>query len=306
MTDPCVRTDSESSSTPSANRGLTRRHALAALGTSVAAAGAGWTAHTLRSSPPDEKPGNDEALDEVLRELQKAEPESRQGLSTHAPMATEALCALGFPQKAGTWLKNYRAPVRQLPKAAKPIDREHWKDALGPQAGADSWEEANGRWGDWKEFFAAELADQRWPDVLDTWVARLAPGMSGAATHGVIRTAHAVRALGRRKTPERIGELARGLAYWASSYEELPVAKRKKRPLDTFAAALDEVPLYRTALGKSPQGRCRKHLCARLKKRRTITLERARPGPWHKQAHRPNLHCPHYSRASSMRNPTRP
>jgi hypothetical protein len=96
---------------------------------------------------------------------------------------------------------------------------------------------------------------QPWPDVLDVWVARLASGMSGAATHGVIRTAHAVRALARRKTPERLGELARGLGYWASSYEELPVRKRTRRRLDTFAAVLDEVPLYRTALGKSPEGR---------------------------------------------------
>jgi hypothetical protein len=60
--------------------------------------------------------------------------------------------------------------------------------------------------------------------------------------------------LARRKSPERLGELARGLAYWASSYEELPASKRKPR-LETFTLALDEVPLYRTAFGKSPEGR---------------------------------------------------
>ena len=85
-----------------------------------------------------------------------------------------------------------------------------------------SWEQSNARWGDWKEFFTAELAENRWQDILDVWVGRLAPGMSGAATHGVIRTAHAVRAIARRETQERRSELARGLAYWASSYEELP------------------------------------------------------------------------------------
>jgi hypothetical protein len=198
---------------------------------------------------------DDQALDEVLRQLQAAEPRSLQGLSTHAPMAAEALCALGFPQKAGPWLKNYRRPVRDLPGRKKRIDPNAWKDALGPDAQAETWEQANGRWRDWTEFFAAELGERPWPDVLDMWVARLAPGMSGAATHGVIRTAHAVRAVGRRKTPERLGELARGLGYWASSYEELPVRKRTRRRLDTFAAALDEIPLYRTAFGRSPEGR---------------------------------------------------
>jgi hypothetical protein len=91
--------------------------------------------------------------------------------------------------------------------------------------------------------------------VLDVWVGRLAPGMSGAATHGVIRTAHATRALARRETPERRGELARGLAYWASSYEELPARQRNGRPAATFVAALAEVPLYREAFGRSPGGR---------------------------------------------------
>jgi hypothetical protein len=236
----------------------TRRQALAILGTSATAACAGLTGCAARSAAPGKKPAageDDLALDEVLRQLQAAEPRSLQGLSTHAPMAAEALCALGFPQQAGPWLKKYRRPVHELPRASRRIDPIKWKDALGPDAHAETWEQANGRWGDWKEFFTAELAERPWRDVLEVWVARLAPGMSGAATHGVIRTAHAVRALARRKTPQRLGELARGLAYWASSYEELPVHKRTKPRLDTFAAALDEVPLYRTAFGKSPQGR---------------------------------------------------
>jgi hypothetical protein len=198
---------------------------------------------------------DDQALDDVLRQLQAAEPRSLQGLSTHAPMAVEAICTLGFAQQAGAWLRNYRRPIQDLPRAQRRIDPDHWRDALGPDANATTWEQANSRWGDWREFFSAELAARAWRDVLDVWVARLAPGMSGAATHGVIRTAHAVRAVARRQTPERLGELARGLAYWASSYEELPVRMRSRPRLDTFAAALDEVPLYRAAFGRSPQGR---------------------------------------------------
>ena len=55
---------------------------------------------------------------------------------------------------------------------------------------------------------------------------RLAPGLMAAATHGWLRTAHAVRGLGRRQTPERLAELARGLAYWAARYQEVPGPSR--------------------------------------------------------------------------------
>lgn len=236
----------------------TRRQVLAILSRPALLASAGLAGGTTWSGLAGDKPAakaDDEALDDVLRQLQAAEPKSAQGLSTHAPMAAEALCSLGFHREAGPWLKNYRRPVHDLPRPSQRIEPAKWKDAIGPDPKADTWERANARWGDWREFFTAELAERPWRDVLNVWVARLAPGMSGAATHGVIRTAHAARALGRRKTPERLGELARGLAYWATSYEELPTCRRTRPRLDTFAAALDEVPLYREAFGKSPEGR---------------------------------------------------
>jgi hypothetical protein len=48
------------------------------------------------------------------------------------------------------------------------------------------------------------------------------PGAIGAATHGLIRTGHAVRGLSVADTPPRRVELAIALAFWASSYQELP------------------------------------------------------------------------------------
>jgi hypothetical protein len=62
---------------------------------------------------------------------------------------------------------------------------------------------------------------EAWPVVLDRWVARLALGISAAATHGVIRTGHAVRALDQATTAQRLIELTEGLAYWASTYQPL-------------------------------------------------------------------------------------
>ena len=170
-------------------------------------------------------------------------------------MVAEALCQLGHADSAVGWFKSYNVPILQLPPAVSPIDRDRWRAALGPRPGIASWELANSRWFDWKEFFVGELANGRWQDVLDVWVGRLAPGMSGAATHGVIRTAHAVRAIAERETPERRAELARGLAYWASSYEELPARKRTAKGFATFAEALAEVPIYWEVFGRGPGGR---------------------------------------------------
>lgn len=221
----------------------------------AAAAGWNWTPCNSDAAEVTEAKASDEALDEAFRLLQRQEPQSKQGLSTHAPMVAEALCALGRADEAVSWVERYRAPLRPLPMPTARVDVLNWRAALGPRLGVTTWEASNPRWADWKEFFTRELAENRWQDVLDLWVARLAPGMCGAATHGVIRTAHAVRAIARRQTPERRGELARGLAYWASSYEELPLRHGSTLRFDTFANALAEVPLYWEAFGRTPEGR---------------------------------------------------
>jgi hypothetical protein len=207
-----------------------------------------------RPRPPGPgAPIDDGALDEVLEMLHAAEPKAKQGLSTHAPMVAEALCVLGHSDRAKRWVEAYRAPVLELPAPGRAIARERWRDALGPNRGAATWEAALARWGDWRQLFVGELRDAPWRDVLDLWVARLAPGISAAATHGVIRTAHAARGLARRETAPRRAELARGLAYWAAAYEELP-ARAPSRRLASFDAALAQLPRYRDRHGAAPGG----------------------------------------------------
>jgi hypothetical protein len=66
------------------------------------------------------------------------------------------------------------------------------------------------------------VSERPWTEVVGLWAARLLPGVSAAALHGIIRTAHAVRALEEVETVERRSELASGLAYWGACYEELP------------------------------------------------------------------------------------
>jgi len=223
--------------------------AAAATGRGLDAA----AAQGVASASSGEGRGED-ALDEALLLLRRAEPESRQGLSTHAPMVAEALCALGRCEEAVPWVARYRAPLLDLPRPTERIDPREWRRALGPDLGASSWERSLARWADWRELFAEELEAAPWPGVLDRWAGRLAPGLCGAATHGVIRTAHAARALARRDTKERRAELARGLAYWASAYQELPAGPPAGPRAGSYEEALDGLPSYWATNGTVPSG----------------------------------------------------
>ena len=89
----------------------------------------------------------------------------------------------------------------------------------------DDWPAALGqadRFPGWLALFEREIADRPTASVVGEWAPRLVPGSVGAATHGLIRTGHALRALGVADTPPRRLEVATGLAFWASSYQELP------------------------------------------------------------------------------------
>ncbi len=202
---------------------------------------------------PNARDGED-ALDDALERVEARTPGTSRGLSSHATMAVEALLELGHADRIGEWMDQNDERLIALPGPGERIDPDRWRAALGVRPGAGTWEAQNPRFGDWCVFFTERLAEARWQEVLDTWAARLAPGLSGAATHGVIRTAHAVRALARRASPVRLRELARGLAYWASSYEELPAQPRNGARVATCAEAIARVPLYFEQHGTAPPG----------------------------------------------------
>jgi hypothetical protein len=140
-------------------------------------------------------------------------------LANHGPMGAEALAVLGHGDAVAGWVEGYRTamPHHEPPAprfALDAADESSWRGALG----------AFDRAGDWEKLFRAELADQSWRDVLTRWWPRLLPGLSAGLTHGLIRTAHAVRSLAGAVEPGKLQttELARGLAYWAARYRELP------------------------------------------------------------------------------------
>lgn len=154
-----------------------------------------------------------EVFDEALESMASAGPDLRNGLTNHAPMAVEALCALGRSDAVTPWLDRYREGTLPWPARHEPIGREGWRAALGRTE----------RVADWRAYFAGELEEAPWPDVLERWTARLAPAICASAMHGVIRVGHAVRALALAETPARIRELGDGLASWAATHQVLPI-----------------------------------------------------------------------------------
>jgi hypothetical protein len=127
-------------------------------------------------------------------------------------MVAEALCTLGLPDAVLPWLEGYKRRFQERPQARYPISPGSWQEALGDRS----------RSADWVAFFDRVLAEAPWPAVLQAWVPCLVPGLMAAATHGLIRTGHAVRSLAASETPQRLHELAEGLGYWAARYQGLP------------------------------------------------------------------------------------
>lgn len=179
---------------------LDRRRLLVAGGACLSSCTTG--AHRTRSEEPD-------PLDRLLEAHANALPEREGAGANHYPMAAEALAALGHADAIEpAWSRGaagYAGEQRRHPRAPG-------SEALGDY----------GRFADWRAHFQQELARGPWQALVADQAALLAPGLSGAAFHGLIRTAHAVRALRERDTPARRDELANGLAYWAARHAVLP------------------------------------------------------------------------------------
>ena len=173
-----------------------------------------------------------DVLDDALEAISRTAPELENGNSNHAPMVAETLVTIGRDEMVLEWVDAYRRDegTRDRPSERPPFEAD-WREALG-----------NARlWPEWVGLFRRELAEQPWKDVLDPWASRLAPGLSGEATHGLIRTAHAVRALGQAETKPRLNELADALAYWAATYRDFGPAPPKREHF-RLEEALAQVP----------------------------------------------------------------
>ena len=151
-------------------------------------------------------------IDEMLDLLSFAGAEMANGNANHGPMASEALFTLGREEAVLPWVEGYKSRLIDRPASSLPIPLAEWREHLGLRQ----------RLGDWINLFEQELAGTPWQEVVGTWVPRLAPAVMSAATHGLIRTSHAVRSLSSAETPQRKYELAQGLGFWAATYYNLP------------------------------------------------------------------------------------
>jgi len=196
----------------------------------LAAAATAALTRRANGAPPATSAAGSDALDEALEMLSRSGFEYQGGLANHGPMAAEALVVLGRHDAVRPWVEGYRRRLQDRGTPRERLAAGAWRDALGDFRRAP----------DWAQMLERELSDGAWPAVLERWSERLAPGLAGAALHGLIRTGHAARALSARDTPARRRELAEGLAYWAARYQTLPET-RGRAGTDRPSAALARV-----------------------------------------------------------------
>ncbi len=152
-------------------------------------------AHTADDGRRDDHRVLHALLDDALR----LPAEYGDGLSSHLPMALEALHALGaddtrLRQFARNYARRFTAAPMVEPAVAAPV--------LGRFDHFAAWQHH------YAALAAAHGADRALRDALG----QLMPGVAAAAFHGLIRVGHAVRS-------GHVGELHAALAYFACRYQ---------------------------------------------------------------------------------------
>src|SRR6266404_2104510 len=173
---------------------------------------------------------NENVLDDVYRKYRTTHPFLPvTHFIDHSTMGPEALVALGLGHRVMDWISQHPVRPYEAPSIGISI-ASAWKEALGRK-------ECHG---DWLRHFESELNGSPFRDVLAAWVERFAHDAGAFLFHGLIRTAHAARALQHKDTQVRRGELARGLALWAIGIKSPPPNDLPNREagLDPMAAIL--------------------------------------------------------------------
>lgn len=171
-------------------------------------------------------------LDGVYDRLSHTGPEFVGWLSNHGPMAADAMLRLGYDElQVSQWIDTYERHLEEAPRGRWAIDEDEWREPLGDAS----------RLGDWCALFARQVEAEPWEGLLARWWPRLLPGSVASATHCLIRTGHAVRALREHVTAPRLREFGAGLGYWAARWQPIP---GQRRPLGarSIEAALDALP----------------------------------------------------------------
>lgn len=146
-------------------------------------------------------------LAKLLTESEAYDPEYGGGLCNHLPMALTALDQMGAtPGQLSDYRRTHVSWLEQM------SEREAAPNGAWPFRKAD-----HAGFIDLQADFRHRIAREGWEPVLRATLPELAPGLSAAAFHGLIRTAMGV-------TSRHDGEIAAGLAYWAAHWQRLGVA----------------------------------------------------------------------------------
>lgn len=172
-----------------------------------------------------------DSLDEAYDRLRNTGPEFEGWLSNHGPMAADALIRIGHEEVLGRWVDGYRARLDARPLERWRFEERDWEEYLGDPS----------RLGDWLALFERQIREEPWKELLARWWPRLIVGATASATHGLIRTGHAVRALLERDTEPRLFEFAQALGYWAARWQRVPQHAPLRGPLD-YGVAMDRLP----------------------------------------------------------------
>jgi hypothetical protein len=165
----------------------------------------------------------DDVLLDALDRLRRTGPEFNGFLANHGPMAAEALTRIGGADAVPRWVDGYLPRLMDAPEVVRGVRDADWREHLGDPR----------LFGDWIDYLRRQAQQMEWRELLRLWWPRLVPGLAASATHGVIRTAHAVRSLraaGVHPEPLLVDELAQGLGFWAARYQVLPGAPRLRGP----------------------------------------------------------------------------
>ncbi|MBA4097819.1 MAG: hypothetical protein C0484_13760 [Rhodospirillum sp.] len=146
-------------------------------------------------------------LAKLLTETEAYDPEYGGGLCNHLPLALTALDQMGAtPSQLNDYRRTHVSWLEKLP------EREAAPAGAWPFRKAD-----HAGFVDLQADFRRRIARDGWEAVLQATLPELAPGITGAAFHGLIRAAMGV-------TSRHEGEIAAGLAYWAAHWQRLGVA----------------------------------------------------------------------------------
>ncbi|MFG2087291.1 MULTISPECIES: hypothetical protein [unclassified Spirillospora] len=197
-----------------------------------------------------------DSVNDALDRLWETGFEFGPDFAVHAPMVAETLAVLGCHDVIPRWIEtNERRRGHHVPPAA---------GVLLPEDPVEARRVALGdyrRVADWVQYFEWRLSERPWREVLVSWWPSLMEGALSAFTHGLIRTAHAVRTLSTVKEPSelQLNELARGMAYWAARHTPVPRKLRAEGPSVATAAEVPAALSELTALHAGTYARLAPH-----------------------------------------------